>query len=223
MEYLTRKRAHAQFTKTVEEDGELYVEGVASTASIDRSNESVDQKSLADAVDKYHPRILFHQHNWDAPLGKVVGIKPTSQGLWVRSLIGRDYEIPVLTPRGVIKMSVNNMRTQIKQGIMSAYSIGFNGEREEDDEGNVILRVKELYEISGVYLPANRDCLFSVAKAFAGSDLVEMEQGLNFEFEDDLFERSFNSISSIVKPESGAELDRIKQGVDECLIRLKKS
>lgn len=207
--------ALAEITKSEERgDGELFIEGVASTGSVDRQGEIVDQPSLKKAVADFAPKHLYHQHNWNAPIGRLVSMISDGKKLLTRAEIGKGYEIPILGPLGdIVLTSMDNIRAQIKQGLLSTLSIGFVGDKhyELDDEGfpdtskPATLIVRELLEISAVTIPANRECVFSVAKSYNFDEMAGIFVPGPFE----------DNASEGVEDE-----EAVKEGLKECLRKL---
>ncbi len=165
--------AHAEI-KEVKEDksGDLIIHGVASTGNLDRTNEIVDQESLAKCCDG-NDLTLFYMHSWDSVIGKVLELAPSENQLDVVASIGKDFEFPYFMGT----LNVNDVRKQIEEGYLKALSIGFQANRktEEDDDGNALptkLIVTDLLELSVVSIPANKDCTFSLAKCFENNSTV---------------------------------------------------
>lgn len=157
-------RAHAEF-KDVSEDegsGELIVEGVASTGDVDRDGEIVDQESLAKAARAAKSLSLFWMHHWESPIGRVLKVEPGEDKLFIRASIGKDFDVPIGYGQ---PMSVNNIRAQIQQGILRAFSIGFGADEEKHDDKPSVLKVTDLFEVSVVTIPSNENALFNIAKA----------------------------------------------------------
>lgn len=138
------------------QDGELKIEGYASTTAIDRSADVI----LASAWTKSgglnnfqrNPILLFN-HNYDKPIGKVVAMGTDSRGLKIN---------------GVISKSAGDVYNLVKEGVLSTFSVGFLIKDAEYDKQNdgLIVKDAELLEISVVSVPCNQDATFSVAKSF---------------------------------------------------------
>lgn len=138
------------------QDGELKIEGYASTTAIDRSADVI----LASAWTKSgglnnfqrNPILLFN-HNYDKPIGKVVAMGTDSKGLKIN---------------GVISKSAGDVYNLVKEGVLSTFSVGFLIKDAEYDKQNdgLIVKDAELLEISVVSVPCNQDATFSVAKSF---------------------------------------------------------
>ncbi len=137
-------------------DGELKIEGYASTTAIDRSSDvilaSAWTKSGGLSNFQRNPILLFN-HNYDKPIGKVIAMGTDSKGLKIN---------------GVISKSAGDVYNLVKEGVLSTFSVGFLIKDAEYDKQNDGLVVKdaELLEISVVSVPCNQDATFSVAKSF---------------------------------------------------------
>jgi len=184
---LKRFKAHAEI-KAAEpgDDGDLIVEGVASTGDVDREGEVVDQESLADAASRAKSVPIFWQHNWDAPIGRVLEMAPSDGKLLARVAIGRDFDVPV----GGSTMPVNSIRSMIQQKIVNAFSIGFAANMEKSADDQPILKVTDLFEISVVTIPANANALFSVSKA------ARSPYGVDFAFDQPATTRNKVAVAS---------------------------
>lgn len=138
------------------QDGELKIEGYASSTAIDRSADVI----LASAWTKSgglnnfqrNPILLFN-HNYDKPIGKVIAMGTDSRGLKIN---------------GVISKSAGDVYNLVKEGVLSTFSVGFLIKDAEYDKQNdgLIIKDAELLEISVVSVPCNQDATFSVAKSF---------------------------------------------------------
>lgn len=149
--------------KTKDTNDWLFIEGWASTANIDRYNEVVKPEAFSEMIKHYlqNPILLFmHSPAW--PIGKVTELKiDPVEGLWIKAFLSK-------------ASWVKDIAILIKEEILKAFSIGFReiSEGENIDDVHHYTSI-ELYEISIVSIGANRESLFSVAKAFEwGSDLV---------------------------------------------------
>jgi len=169
---MNRAFAHAEIKEVVEnKSGDLIIRGIASTGNVDRTNEVVDQESLKKSIGSFTTKTLFYMHSWDSAIGKVLSLSPSENELAVEASIGKDFSFPY----GMSLMNVNDVRKQIEAGVLSAFSIGFqaNRKQKQDEDGQkvgpTILEVYDLLELSVVGVPANKDCVFSMAKSFGGT------------------------------------------------------
>ena len=132
----------------------VMIEGYASTTDVDRQGDVVPASVWEAGMKNYlnNPVILaYHKHN--EPVGRMVEHKIDEKGLWIKARISAAAE------------DVFNL---VKDGVLTAFSIGF---RIVDAEYNAaaelfIVKELELHEISVVSVPANQNTIFSLSKAF---------------------------------------------------------
>ncbi len=136
----------------------IYIEGYASTNDVDRAGDVVPSSVWKDGMANFlNNPIILSQHDYDQPIGKMVDYKIDNKGLWIKARISSAAE------------EVFNL---IKDGIISAFSIGF---RVLDAEYNAITELfiitkLELVEISAVSVPCNQNTLFNLSKAFDSAE-----------------------------------------------------
>ena len=157
------KYFHAKITHKQDSANGLFIEGWASTKDLDRQEEVVEPSAFAAGIDGFLKNpILLYMHNWERAIGKVVEAKiDPIEGFWIKALISKAED-------------VKDIATKILEGILRAFSIGFRVPKEGVDiiDGVAHIKLLELYEISIVTIPANREALFSVAKAMQhGTDV----------------------------------------------------
>lgn len=134
-------------------DTSIYIEGYASTTDVDRQGDVVPQSVWEKGVKNYlkNPVILaYHDHG--QPIGRMVEHKTDSKGLWIKARIS----------------SAAKQFQLIKDGILTAFSIGFRVLDAEYNSSAEVFLIKELelVEISVVSVPANQNTLFDLSKAF---------------------------------------------------------
>lgn len=215
---------HAKVIKTATRkapDGGLFIEGWASTKEVDRDGDIVEPAGFAEAIKYFmeNPVLLYMHSMWE-PCGKVVEmtIDPEA-GFWIKAYISAANDC-------------EHIRTKIREEILKAFSVGFwplDGKL----VGDVWHVTKfELWEVSIVSIPANRQALFSVAKALTfGTDLFgpEVETKVVTKLSDDLveslrvkWEASFRGLPEgpavVVLPEikkTPRELERLKKAASD--------
>jgi len=134
------------------------ISGYASTNDVDRSNDVIPTAVWEKGLENYlkNPVILaYHKH--DLPVGRMTEHKVDEKGLWIAARISAAAE------------DVFNL---VKDGVITAFSVGF---RIIDAEYNAaaelfIVKELELHEISVVSVPANQNTLFSLSKSFESDD-----------------------------------------------------
>ena len=170
---------HSKFTaKALPSDtGEnsISIEGYASTNDVDRQGDVVPANVWERGLQNYvkNPVILaYHDHT--QPIGRMTDHKVDEKGLWIKATISD---------------AAGNIYKLVKNGILSAFSIGFQVKDAEWNSKAEVFMIKELelHEISVVSVPANQNTLFSLSKHFSTAQ----------EFE--LFKQQFAANSDIAK------------------------
>lgn len=147
------------FTKglTEDDDGEIKsitIEGYASTNDIDRAGDVVSASVWEKGLENYlkNPIILAY-HDYHEPCGRMLEHRADKKGLWIKARISSAAE-------DVYKL--------VKDGVMTAFSIGFRILDAEYNQAAEVFLIKEieLHEISVVPVPCNQNTLFSLSKAF---------------------------------------------------------
>ena len=132
----------------------IFIEGYASTNDIDRSGDVVAAGVWEKGLENYlkNPIILAY-HDYTKPVGRMVEHKVDGKGLWIKARISPAAE---------------HVYDLVKDGIMTAFSIGFRVIDAEYNQAAEVFLIKEveLHEISVVPVPANQNTLFSLSKAF---------------------------------------------------------
>jgi HK97 family phage prohead protease len=163
-----RCRALAEIRSSGQDGEEFVIRGVASAGNLDRKGTIIDQESLWKATKRYTTRTLFWNHDWNAAIGRVTDLSRGEDELLVEAYLGRDVDVPIALGFSGTTWNVDNIRKLIQQGIVNAFSIGFDADvqkNEEEEEGPPTLLVKDLMEISVVTVPANEKTTFSFARS----------------------------------------------------------
>jgi HK97 family phage prohead protease/HK97 family phage major capsid protein len=130
------------------------IEGYASTNDVDRHGDVVPASVWEAGIKNYlkNPVILAY-HDHDEPVGRMTDHRVDEKGLYVKARISAAAE------------DVFNL---VKDGVLTAFSIGFRIVDAEYNSALELFVVKELelHEISVVSVPANQNTLFSLSKAF---------------------------------------------------------
>lgn len=145
------------FTKelpTAEEQiDSIYISGYASTTDVDRQGDVIPASVWEKGLENYlkNPIILAY-HDHDDPCGRMVEHRIDEKGLWIKARISAAAEVFNL----------------VKDGVLTAFSVGFRIKDAEYNPAAEVFIVKELelLEISVVAVPANQNTLFSLAKSF---------------------------------------------------------
>jgi len=157
---------HSKFTAKAlpSDNGEnsLSIEGYASTNDVDRQGDVVPANVWERGLQNYvkNPIILaYHDHT--QPIGRMVDHKVDEKGLWIKATISD---------------AAGNIYKLVKNGILSAFSIGFQVKDAEWNSKAEVFMIKdlELHEISVVSVPANQNTLFSLSKHFSTAQEFEL-------------------------------------------------
>lgn len=140
---------------SVDAENDLIIEGYANTVTKDRAGDIIPSETWLkpSALTNYmkNPIVLaFHNHSM--PIGKVLEVKVTELGLFVKAKISK---------------GAGNVYDLIKDGVLSTFSVGFmilDANYDPKSDTFYITEV-ELTEISVVSVPCNQDSTFSVAKS----------------------------------------------------------
>jgi HK97 family phage prohead protease/HK97 family phage major capsid protein len=138
-------------------DQSIYIEGYASTVDVDRHGDVVPTSVWEKGMQNYlkNPVILaYHDHN--NPIGRMTEHKTDGTGLWIKARIStaaKQFQL-------------------IKDGVLTAFSIGFRVLDAEYNSAAEVFLIKdlELVEISVVSVPANQNTLFDLSKAFDNAE-----------------------------------------------------
>lgn len=146
------------------EEVALEISGYASTTQKDRHGDIIVAEAWKDpeALKNYltNPIILaYHDHK--RPIGKMIDYTVNSKGLKITAKISK---------------AAGDVYELIKDGILSAFSVGFILKDADYDSDKDIFYIKqvELLENSVVAIPANSGATFSLKKQFSNSEFEEL-------------------------------------------------
>jgi len=154
--------------KSAETD-ELRIVGYANTTHKDRVGDVVAMEAWAKGgLDNYklNPIILAY-HNHSRPIGVAESLSIDESGLKITARISK---------------AAGDVYTLVQEGILKAFSIGFQVKDADYDAVTDIFVIKdlELLEVSVVSVPANQHSLFSVAKGFEDeTEYLEFKKSFN--------------------------------------------
>jgi HK97 family phage prohead protease/HK97 family phage major capsid protein len=142
------------------EDEDLVITGHASTNDEDRSGDVIvsDAWKKSGALANYlkNPIVLAF-HDMSRPIGKTIEHDVDDMGLKITAKISK---------------AAGDIVQLIKEGILSAFSVGFiiNEADFDPKSGIFIIKDLELFEVSVVSIPANQNALFSIEKNFSNNE-----------------------------------------------------
>lgn len=150
---------------TEEDDGHIYIEGLASDFGLDRQEEAFEPGAFEQGLKAYmdsNPILLYH-HKSDTALGQVVNANLSSEGLHVKA------RVDAPEPGTMIADYVR----KIKNGTLRAFSVGGKFYRRMTDKGPRIFKC-DIGEVSVTPYPVNPRTLFAIAgKAFESAPEIE--------------------------------------------------
>lgn len=144
--------------RSITDDGDMTIEGIASTPTTDRMGDVVEPTGARFKL----PMPLLWQHRHDQPVGLVRFAQPTSKG------IPFSATLPKIAEPGVLRDRVEEARQSLKAGLITAVSIGFraiDGAIERIKDGGLRFKEWEWLELSLVTIPANAEATISTVKA----------------------------------------------------------
>lgn len=152
--FLNSSFTKSETTTTNDNVEELTIKGYASTNDVDRHGDIVPASVWEKGIKNYlnNPVILaYHDHS--APIGRMTEHTVDEKGLLVKARISS---------------AAGDVYNLVKDGVLTAFSIGFRIVDAEYNSALELFVVKELelHEISVVSVPANQNTLFSLSKAF---------------------------------------------------------
>ena len=151
------------------ESDELRIVGYANTTTKDRVGDVVAMEAWTKGgTDNYklNPIILAY-HNHSRPIGVAESLSIDEKGLKITARISK---------------AAGEIYQLVQEGILKAFSIGFQVKDADYDSATDIFVIKdlELLEVSVVSVPANQDSLFSVSKGFdSEADYLEFKKSFN--------------------------------------------
>jgi HK97 family phage prohead protease len=160
------------YIKKAQEE-ELY-EFIASTASVDRQGDSIDQSGWE--LDNYlkNPVILFAHNYSELPIAKAVEVVNAGSSLIIKIQFASEEANP----------KAQQIKKLVDEGILNTTSVGFI---QKERNGNIITRA-ELLEVSIVPVPANQDALRLAYKGLDADIVKDIEDSLALAPEGDVEE-----------------------------------
>lgn len=148
--------------KSAETSKGVMIEGWANKAVVDRDGDLIPKEAWRLENFTKNPIILFN-HDRSQPIGRAVITEARDDGLYVKAKISQSE-----TP------DIARVRDLIKEGVMNAFSVGFDMRSSEEGDGHNVIKEAELFEISVVSIPANADSVFSLTKKYDYDRLKEL-------------------------------------------------
>lgn len=197
----TTKKLDFKFKALVTKDAgsdECIIEGYANTSSKDRVGDVVLPSAFAKSLPGFMANpICLLQHNWSDVAGKILEAKVVDKGLYVKARISDTRP---------------DLKTLVREGCLSTFSIGYNElDADYDEETKTkVVRDLELLEISIVSIPANAEAKFTVVDTAKKPDETAVTEAQAAPTPIETAEPkslSLEEFTSIVKSATGEDLD----------------
>jgi HK97 family phage prohead protease len=184
------------------------VSGMASTSDEDRSGDIVLPEAFRSSLAFFmeNNALMFFNHDWNIPIGKIVRAEITEKGLFIEGELDDKAD----------NETANQVSGFVDRNLLNAFSIGFRildfdfREADESDEfgfpkGRIIKDI-ELLEVSLVTIPANKNAMTNTFKGYGAVPQDLMEKKL-LEFRRAQQERDENSVA---EDDSATDYSKVK-------------
>lgn len=200
--FLNSSFTKSEPTTTSDNVEELTIKGYASTNDVDRHGDIVPASVWEKGMENYlkNPVILAY-HNHGLPIGRMTEHTVDEKGLLVKARISQ---------------AAGDVYNLVKDGVLTAFSIGFRIVDAEYNSALELFVVKELelHEISVVSVPANQNTLFSLSKAF---DTAEEFKSFKMQFANPSDSAKGLEASGEAKSDNTKELEMTPEQVQKML------
>lgn len=148
-------------------DGSTIVEGWANAGTVDRTKEIILEEAWSNLDNYKKTGVILFNHDPDKPIGKMLEIRGTDKGLWLKAKISKSKD-----------PFVSYIRDLVEEGVLNAFSVGFDPiDEQKNQDGIVEVKSLDLYEVSVVTLPANQDSIFTLSsKSFKGLEYKDVKK-----------------------------------------------
>ena len=176
---------------------ERSITSYVSKSNVDRGGDIVLPSGLDDKNYRKNPIVLFN-HNYDAPVGKNLWLKKEKDGVLAKTQFAKT-------------LFADDIFQLVKEGVLSAYSIGFIPQTWEWDDKEQIMTFKEweLLEYSVVSVPMNPEAVNESLK-MVKSDIAK--DILTKQIEDNKIKSQLELITK--------EHDQLKQRLEEIVSQI---
>lgn len=156
-------------------EGERTISGVATTPTVDRIGDIIEPLG----VQFKNPMPFLWQHDSDAPVGVANFDKPTKDGITFTA----KFVDPATVDSPTLKDRLQMAWDSVKTGLVRAVSIGFRAIEYSfmEDSNGIRFIETEVYELSGVTIPANAEALITGMKSLYGTTDIDIVKALDAE------------------------------------------
>ena len=168
-------RAYSTFEVKSIDEGQRTISGIATTPTVDRVGDIIEPLG----VQFKNPMPFLWQHDHEAPVGTVNFDKPTKNGITFTA----KFVDPGTVDSASLKDRLQMAWDSIKTGLVRAVSIGFRPIEYAfmEDSSGIRFIETEVFELSGVTIPANAEALISGVKSLYGATDIDIVKAVDAE------------------------------------------
>lgn len=157
------------------DEGQRTISGVATTPTVDRVGDIIEPLG----VQFKNPMPFLWQHDHESPVGTVNFDKPTKDGITFTA----KFVDPGTVDSPSLKDRLQMAWDSVKTGLVRAVSIGFRPIEYAfmEDSNGIRFIETEVYELSGVTIPANAEALISGVKSLYGKTEIDIIKAIDSE------------------------------------------
>jgi HK97 family phage prohead protease len=169
-----QNRAYSRLEIKTVDEAKRVITGVATTPNVDRVGDIIDPLG----VEFENPLPFLWMHDHQTPVGECRFSKPTKAGIAFEA----EFVHPDTVESATLKDRLQLAWDSVKTGLVRAVSVGFRPlEWAFIDGGGIRYDKSEVYELSGVVVPANADALISGVKSLYGATDIDIVKALDAE------------------------------------------
>lgn len=168
-------RAYSVLNVKSIDEGQRTISGVATTPTVDRVGDIIEPLG----VTFKNPMPFLWQHDHESPVGTVNFDKPTKDGITFTAKFVDPGTVDSPTLKDRLQMAWDSVRT----GLVRAVSIGFRAIEYSfmEDSNGIRFIETEVYELSGVTIPANAEALITGVKSLYGATDIDIVKAVDAE------------------------------------------
>jgi HK97 family phage prohead protease len=167
-------RAYSRLEIKAVDDKRRVIAGTATTPSVDRVGDIIDPLG----VEFENPLPFLWMHDHQTPVGEVRFDRPTKAGINFTAEFVHPDTVESVTLKDRLQLAWDSVKT----GLVRAVSVGFRPlEWAFIDGGGIRYDKSEVYELSGVVVPANADALIAGVKSLYGASDIDIVKAVDAE------------------------------------------
>jgi HK97 family phage prohead protease len=167
-------RAYSTFEIKAVDESKRIITGIATTPNVDRIGDIIEPLG----VEFTNPLPFLWAHDHEMPVGQVRFDTPTKSGITFTAELVHPDTVESASLKDRLQMAWDSLKT----GLVRAFSVGFRPlEYAFIDGGGIRYDKSEVYELSGVVIPANADCLLSGIKSLYGATDIDIVKAVDAE------------------------------------------